>query len=308
MAPGFRDGYRPVGTDVLDGLDDATGPTHLDLVRDRLAGKSEVQLLCVLGIGAATGEKLLHLGHTTGRNFDNGADTEVVAFRPPQPDLEPGVAKVVGQVVSEQVVPVVQAVREKVLVAIAIIVGRAQALSLAGEPEARDLGDVGKSAVSVVLIEQVYVTGLYLPSAGDPVMPVYQGEVHVAVVIRVEETHAPTHARAAAGPGCSRHLAEGAVAVIAEEEVRGKTHSDTAPRHGAPVRDVKVQVSVTIVVSRIDPHPLPNQKDSASLRDLGEGPVTVVLVEVVAAAVHREEQVQGVVVVIIEPEGLERRA
>jgi hypothetical protein len=173
-----------------------------------------------------------------------------------EPDaLEAPASQVVVQEVRIRVVG-----HEEVDLAVAVVVGRddAEAVGLRGVREAGGRGSLDERAVPPVQEEEVLLArqprradhdvGTVAPDErplrGDDLVPAglhvaRDVEVEIAVGVGVEERAA----RAPAGgrdTGRRGHVLEGAVALVAKEEV------------GAPVRDVEVERAVAVVVARAD--------------------------------------------------------
>ena len=184
--------------------------------------------------------------------------------------------------------------------------------------DARARGDVGEDAVPVVVIEDVALplqparaahhgkptvravhtgdAGARQRRCGEVEIDVSRDEqIEEAVVVEVSPRRARAPAAAGqAGPG--RHLSEGAVAVIAEQDVV------------AVERQVQIVEAVVVVIADGNPLSPPAARYPGFLCHIGEGAVAVAVIEV--RMLHgrfradgrpvREEQIEDAVVVVIE--------
>ncbi len=203
-----------------------------------------------------------------------------------QPDaLEAPASQVVVQEVRIRVVR-----HEEIDLAVAVVVGRddAEAVGLRRVREAGGRGSLDEGAVPPIQEEEVLlarqarradhdvgpVAPDQRPLRADDLVPAgldvaRDVEVEIAVGVGVEEraARAPAGGRHA---GRRSHVLEGAVALVAKEEV------------GAPVRDVEVERAVAVVVARADAVAPCGRVEARLLRDILELQPAQVPVEDVA--------------------------
>src|SRR5229473_3114309 len=197
---------------------------------------------------------------------------------------------------------------DEIEIAVEIIIGGGDAharlgLAVGAESAACFYGDVGESAVLLILIE----------SAGGGIV----GDVNVrpAVVVEIGGEHA--EAEGAVGlqdAGFFADVAERSVAVVVIENVFAAVESRRAgfgDRCGLQIEidvigDEEIEVAVAIVVdeSAAGVPALASARDARFFADIGEGVVAIVVVEDIFSEVGDEEIVEAVVIVVADADSL----